>query len=92
MRFHLQRAWYWVALLVLGAAPLGAWASANYSAVILADIPIGYWPLAESSTNSIAVDLSVTGWNGIYSRGVTSGVPGAINNGPDTAAQLDISP
>jgi hypothetical protein len=88
-RFHAPGHWGWIALLVLGAAPPGVCASANYAAVILADNPIGYWPLGESSTNSIAVDLSVTGWNGIYSRGVTSGVPGAINNGPDTAATLD---
>jgi hypothetical protein len=87
--FHARGLWAWLALLVLGAAAACVWASANYSDVILADKPIGYWPLGESNTQSIAADMSTTGWNGVYSRGVTSGVPGAINNGPDTAAAFD---
>jgi hypothetical protein len=87
--FHAQGQWVWLALLVLGAAAPCVWASANYSAVILADMPIGYWPLGESNTQSIAADMSTTGWNGVYSRGVTSGVPGAIKNSPDTAAAFD---
>src|SRR5207245_11531900 len=37
----------------------------------------------------VAVDMSATGWNGVYSRGVTSGVPGAIKNSPDTASSFD---
>jgi hypothetical protein len=88
-RLDARGRWAWVALLVVGAAAPCVWASANYSTIILADMPIGYWPLGESNNQPIAADLSVTGWNGVYSRGVTGGVPGAIKNGPDTAASLD---
>jgi hypothetical protein len=84
---------YWavIALVALAAATPCTWAGANYSAVILADAPIGYWRLGESSTTSIAADSSgaVTPNNGFYTRGVTSGVTGAINGDPDTAASFD---
>jgi hypothetical protein len=92
-RFYARGHWAWLALLVLGvAAPCGL-ADASYSTVILNDAPIGYWRLGEDGTNPVAADSSgsVTpmGRNGIYSRGVTSGVPGAIKGDPDTASSFD---
>jgi hypothetical protein len=79
------------ALLVLGAVAPCVWAGANYSAVIMADTPVGYWRLGESSTAPVAADSSgsVTLHNGIYSRGVTGGVTGAIKGDTDTAASFD---
>jgi Concanavalin A-like lectin/glucanases superfamily len=81
-----------IALLMLGAAASCALADASYSTVILSDAPIGYWRLGESGTDTIAVDSSgnlPTTHNGIYSRGVVSGQPGAIKGDPTTSAQFD---
>jgi hypothetical protein len=84
---------YWglITLVVLGAGAPCVWAGANYSSVILSDTPIGYWRLGESSTTPIAADSSpsATPNNGFYTRGVTSGVAGAIVGDPDTAASFD---
>jgi hypothetical protein len=88
-RFPVLGHWACFALLALVAMASSARASANYANAILADMPIGYWPLGESNTQAIAADMSLTGWNGIYSRGVTSGVPGPIKNSPDTGAAFD---
>src|SRR5262249_25254455 len=81
-----------MALLVLAAATPGVFAGANYSNVIIADTPIGYLRLGESSTTPIAADSSgnpPNPSNGFYTRGVTSGVTGAITGEPDTAASFD---
>jgi hypothetical protein len=79
------------ALLVLGAAAPCVWAGANYSSVIMADTPIGYWRLGENSTNPIAADSSgsTTLHNGIYSRGVIPAAKGAVNGDPNTGASFD---
>jgi hypothetical protein len=80
-----------LALIVLSVGAPCVWAGANYSAVILADTPIGYWRLGEASTTSIAADSSgsATPSNGFYTRGVVSGAAGAIHGDPDTAATFD---
>jgi hypothetical protein len=90
-RFKVRVCCALVALVALGAAVPSAWAGANYSNVILGDGPIGYWRLGESATTGTASDSSglPTGRGGVYSRAVTSGVPGAINGDPDTAASFD---
>jgi len=80
-----------LAVILLGVGAPCVWAGANYSAVILADTPIGYWRLGEDSTTAIAADSSgaATPNNGFYTRGVTSGVSGAIHGDSDTAASFD---
>ena len=81
-----------IALLMLGATAPCALADASYSTVILSDAPIGYWRLGEPGTATIAVDSSgnlPTTHNGVYSRGVVSGQPGAIKGDPTTSAQFD---
>jgi hypothetical protein len=82
----------WVSALVLGVALMvvpSAMAGAQYQATILGDGPIGYWRLGESQTAGIATDISGSGRNGVYTRTVVSGVPGAIAGDPDTAATFD---
>jgi hypothetical protein len=83
--------WVVISLVALGAGTPGAWAGANYSSVIIADTPLAYWRLGEASTTPIAADSSggATSYNGFYTRGVTSGVTGAITGDPDTAASFD---
>jgi hypothetical protein len=80
------------ALAVLGTAcAVGQRGSASplYSAVVLADHPIGYWRLGESSAGTTAFDSSGFNRPGTYVGGVTRGVPGAIVDDPDTAARFD---
>ena len=90
-RLYPRAYWALIALAILGAGAPCVWAGANYSGVIIADGPISYWRLGESSTTPIAADSSgaTTLHNGFYTRGVTSGVTGAINGDPDTAASFD---
>jgi hypothetical protein len=88
-RFCAKGHWGLVVLVVLGAAAPCAWAGANYSSVIINDAPIGYWRLGEAATATIAADASGNGRDGVYTRGVVSGVAGAINGDADTAASFD---
>lgn len=63
--------------------------SSAYNTTILADSPIAYYQLAESS-GLVAIDSSGNGHNGTYSNtGVTYGVTGLINGDVSTAVQLD---
>ena len=81
-----------IELLMWGAAASCVLADASYSTVILNDTPIGYWRLGEPGTATFAEDSSgnlPTTHNGVYSRGVVSGQPGAINGDPTTSAQFD---
>jgi len=57
---------------------------ANYSSVVLAKGPVGYWPLREAA-GPTAVDASGFGCDGTYKGNPTFGQPGAIVNDPDTA-------
>ena len=59
-------------------------AAATYASTVLADQPIGYWRLGETS-GTTAVDASGH-TNGTYSGGVTLGQPGAIGNDTNTSA------
>ncbi|QEG41240.1 CARDB domain-containing protein [Roseimaritima ulvae] len=56
----------------------------SYASQVLADGPVGYWRLGESS-DSVAVDDSDSDISGVY-NGVTLGQPGAVFGDPDTAA------
>jgi hypothetical protein len=53
---------------------------------VLVDHPIGYWRLGD--TGSTAADASGNDVTGAYGSGVMLGVPGAIVNDPDTAADF----
>lgn len=52
----------------------------SYDSVILADTPVGYWKLAETSGTS-AIDSSGNSYNGTYSGGYTFGVGLANTSG-----------
>jgi hypothetical protein len=58
-----------------------------YSAAVLADHPLAYWRLGESTTPR-AVDRSPNGNDGVYEGDVTLGAPGALVGDPDTALSL----
>lgn len=60
--------------------------ASTYPQVILGDSPVAYWRLGDSG--STAHDSGPSGFDGSYEPGVTQGVPGAIRNDPDTAAQF----
>jgi hypothetical protein len=51
----------------------------GYGAAILADTPIGYWPLDDANTT--ALDASVSHFNGTYTPTYTQLVTGAISSG-----------
>ena len=55
---------------------------------MLADSPIAYWRLGETSGNS-AADSSGQGHIGSYANGVTLGIPGALSGDPNKAARFD---
>jgi hypothetical protein len=59
-----------------------------YAQVVLADDPVAYWRLDESS-GATARDFSGHGNDATYIGGVQLGTPGAIANDPDTAATFD---
>lgn len=56
----------------------------SYASVIMADQPVGYWRLNES-TGEVAKDYA-GGYNGAYLNGVTLGQPGALAGDTDNAA------
>ncbi len=63
--------------------------SSIYSSAVLADHPVAYYPLDETSGN-VAHDATGDGYNGTINGGVTLGVPGAITSTVgDTAMRLD---
>ena len=49
-----------------------------YRDAVLADSPVGYWRLAE--TTGAAVDTAGNAAGGTYNGGMTRGVPGALAN------------
>ncbi|HLJ92090.1 MAG TPA: LamG domain-containing protein [Gemmataceae bacterium] len=77
-----------LALAVLGLFLSMVPAKADYPSTVLADSPIAYYRLGESS-GGIAVDSSGSGLNGLYFGGYTQGVSGAIANDSDTAVSFD---
>jgi hypothetical protein len=62
-------------------------ASDQYSSVVLAKRPVGYWRLGEAG-GPTAFDASVNGYDGTYFGNPSFGQPGAIANDPDTAIGL----
>ncbi len=63
-------------------------ASDQYSSVVLAKGPVGYWRLGESA-GPTASDASGNGSDGVYLGNPTFGQPGAIAGDPDTAVGLN---
>jgi hypothetical protein len=63
-------------------------ASDQYSSVVLAKGPVGYWRLGEAG-GSTAFDASGSGYDGTYLGSPAFGQPGAIVNDPDTAIGLN---
>jgi hypothetical protein len=59
-----------------------------YAQVVLADDPVAYWRLDETSGVTVR-DFSGHGNDATYIGGVHAGAPGAIANDPDTAATFD---
>lgn len=59
-----------------------------YAASVLADGPVGYWRVAETSGTN-AADASGHGQAGTYVGAVAFGKPGALVGDPDTAVGLD---
>lgn len=68
------------------ARPLPAEASSGsaYANTVLADSPIAYWRLGETS-GTTASDATGHGWNGTINPPVTLGQPGAITGDTDPA-------
>lgn len=86
------RAWNVLALLCLGlsitfAIPSGHVEAAMFAAEVLADNPIGYWRLNETS-GTTAFDSSGNERDGTYVDGVTLGATGGLP-GDDAAASFD---
>lgn len=67
--------------------PAALAAPGEYTAQVLADEPVGYWRLGESS-GTAAQDTSGLSNHGAYTGAVMPGLPGALAGDPDTAAEL----
>lgn len=63
-------------------------ASDQYSSVVLAKGPVGYWRLGET-VGPVASDASGNGYDGTYLGNPTLGQPGAIDADSDTAVGLN---
>ena len=63
-------------------------ASDQYSSIVLAKGPVGYWRLGEAD-GPTAFDASGNGYDGAYLGSPALGQPGAIVNDPDTAIGLN---
>jgi hypothetical protein len=63
-------------------------ASDQYSSVVLAKAPVGYWRLGEVA-GPTAADFSGNGYDGTYVGNPTLGQPGAIGGDSDTAIGLN---
>jgi galactose oxidase-like protein/concanavalin A-like lectin/glucanase superfamily protein/IPT/TIG domain-containing protein len=62
-------------------------ASSPYRDAVLADGPVGYWRLSETSGKALDVTGNAVG--GSYVGGVTRGVPGALASEADLAARFN---
>ena len=60
-----------------------------YQVQVIADTPLAYWRLGESSGSAQASDSTGHGYNGTYNGGLTKGVSGALANNTDTAVISD---
>ncbi len=73
---------------MLGPLAKTVMASDQYSSVVLAKGPVGYWRLGEAS-GPTAADAAGNGYDGTYLGNPTFGQSGAIVNDPDTAIGLN---
>jgi hypothetical protein len=77
-------------LCALAGVVLVAKAEASvYSDTVLADNPVAYWRLGESSGTTAVSQTNAPANNGTYSLGFTLGQPGALPYDPDTAVKFD---
>ena len=67
---------------------VGGGATSTYSAEVLADAPLLYWRLGESSGPAV-VDSSGNGRDGVYAGSPTLGVPSLASAETDTAVYLN---
>jgi hypothetical protein len=72
-----------VATLTIPTPPTQA-----YADLVRADGPVAYWRLGEAAGSEIADD-EIGSNDGTYLEGVTLGVPGAIDEDPNTAASFE---
>jgi len=61
--------------------------TANYAAAVLADSPVGYWPLNEAS-GTVALDASGNGHDGTYSGSFTLGASGLLPASTNTCVNF----
>lgn len=59
-----------------------------YAAAVMADSPLGYWPLGDSSVSSSCHDASGNGHDGTMEGAVNLGLPGPFADGSITAASF----
>lgn len=85
----------YAALAALAALAMGIGAGAgapatadSYRNAVLADGPVGYWRLGET-TGTTAADATANANAGTYLNGVVLGVPGALAADANTAARFD---
>lgn len=67
---------------------LYAASASNYPSAVLADSPIGYWRLQET-TGTVAADSTANNHPGAITKLVTQGQPGALADGTDSAYQFN---
>jgi hypothetical protein len=77
-----------LASIMRGPLVRTARASDQYSSVVLAKGPVGYWRLGEAA-GPTALDASGNGYDGTYFGNPSFAQPGAIANDPDTAIGLN---
>ena len=75
------------AVILLGGGRADA-VTSSYADEVLADSPVGYWRLGETS-GTAAADSSPNGLGGVYTNGVALGVGGALNGDPNAAVRFD---
>ncbi len=71
-------------VLQIFTGAMSAYASSSYTTAVLADSPIGYWPLDDPSGSATVADLSGNNYTGTVDAGVTLGnSPGPITLSPN---------
>jgi len=69
-------------------APVAPIARQSYAAAILADAPVGYWRMGETSGTTM-IDATTNGNDGTYAGTVKLGQPGALAGDKATAVEFD---
>jgi hypothetical protein len=70
------------------AAPASPTSTPSYKAAVLADAPVAYWRMDETS-GATMVDQTSNGNNGVYQGRFTLGQPGALASDANTAVAFD---